>query len=670
MPNDTCYILALIKRDDGERLLLGSGFYQFTKDQKHFNPNVYANDIVELQGADGQLLAGQVRRSSAQSFDGYIGDGTTSKDAVEQKRREFFLFFRKQHHYTVVYIMPDGTAIKRDRGYIVDAPAVQELYQVQPKWHIALAFEDVNYYSYAEDALGNEIYSFSQMLGLANIVDGGLIWDANGAISTPAGLGNIRINGDTFQKTTTGKNIIDQMSPYVQGYIHSDGTIVNSSSSVTATEYFPAEAETTYTISWTVVQSGTTVRKIAFYNSSKTIIGRSGDCTNGGTITTPQNTAFVRFYLNRSDGMNAADAPLTYIKDIQMEKGSTPTSYEEYTGAAPSPSPDFPQAIQTVTGSQTVTIAGTSYTVDLGSIELCKLGTYQDYIWKDGGDWKIHKATGKTTADVTVNALNGTTSGTTQTSSHGAFFIFNSTLSGAKTAIISTNLGVYKLDANVVGNAGANAMEDGTMCNRQGTNDRLYFRNTALIGKTGNAVKSLLTSTGTGANVYYSLDTPTDTTITDAGLIAQLEAVAEAMAEDGKPSIVTPAGTNLPAIIMGDLNGTGGYEWAPSTGGGPVTVTVDGVDSANPVWHVFGACSNPTLTNSTTGQALTWNGDVPAGQELIIDMGAQTATLEGANVFEFVSGSWIQLAPGTNRVSYTAANTTQDSKLEWNEIVG
>lgn len=299
MQNDTCYILALIKRDDGERLLLGSGFYEFTAGLKHFNPNLFANDVVELQGTDGQLLAGQVRRSTSQVFEGIIGDGTTSKQMVEQKRREFFLFFRKQHHYTVVYIMPDGTAIKRDRGYITEAPAVQELYQVQPKWRVALAFEDVNYYSYAEDSQGNEIYSFEAELGLANIADGGLVWDANGATS----------------------------------------------------------------------------------------------------------------------------------------------------------------------------------------------------------------------------------------------------------------------DAN-------------------------------------------------------------------------------------------------------------GYIFAPSTGGGPINVTVNGVDSANPVWHVYGPATNPTLTNSTTGEALTWNGTIPSQQELIIDMGAQTATLEGANVFEFVSGSWVQLEPGTNRISYTAANTTRPSKVYWNEVVG
>ena len=53
-----CYILALIIRDDGERLLLGDGAYEFKDSQQHFQPNTYANDVVELQGTDGQMLAG------------------------------------------------------------------------------------------------------------------------------------------------------------------------------------------------------------------------------------------------------------------------------------------------------------------------------------------------------------------------------------------------------------------------------------------------------------------------------------------------------------------------------------------------------------------------------------------------------------------------------------
>lgn len=179
----TGFILALFKRDDDERFLLGSGYYEFKEEQLHFAANVFNNDIVEIQGNDGVLLAGQVRRASSQSFDGYIGDSTVSKAMIEQKRREFFSFFRKNHYYTVVYVFPDGSAIQRKRGFIVDAPEVKELYQLFPEYHIALNFEDVNYYSYSEDDEGDEIYGKSANIPLASLaVQGGLIWDEDGVV--------------------------------------------------------------------------------------------------------------------------------------------------------------------------------------------------------------------------------------------------------------------------------------------------------------------------------------------------------------------------------------------------------------------------------------------------------------------------------------------------------
>lgn len=445
MQNDTCYILALFKRDDGERLLLGSGFYEFDKGQKHFNPNTFANDIVELQGTDGQLLAGQVRRSTSQSFDGVIGDGTTTKTVVEQKRREFFLFFRKQHHYTVVYIFPDGTAIKRERGYITDAPAVQELYQVQPKWHIALAFEDVNYYSYAEDSQGNEIYSFEAELGLANIEDGGLVWDANGATSdayvhTGKNLANLSYLG-LKQGVTTEK--MDD------GRIYCHGTCTTTWFDITTRSRSMALAPGTYTMSITESHADF---GIAF---------RGYDAVSGGS----QN-ADIRIAKNQTS--------ITFTLTSEVKSG---------------------------------------------------------FIWASG------------------------------------------------------------------------------------------------------------TSNGVAINATFGIQ------IEKANQKTAFEPYSQGLS-------------------------TGGYIFAPSTGGGPIIVTVNGVDDANPVWHVYGPATNPTLTNSTTGEALTWNGTVPANQELIIDMGQQTATLEGANVFEFVSGSWVQLAPGQNRISYTAANTTRSSKVYWNEVVG
>ena len=176
-----CFILALFIRDDGERLLLGDGNYEFKDSQLLFQANSIANDVVEVQGNDGYLLAGQVRRPGTQSFDGYIGTGTTDQTSVETYRKNFFKFFRKDFFYKVVYVMPDGTAIQRKRGFLVDDPTVQELYQIYPQYHVALNFEDINYYSYSENDQGEEVYAKEATIYLsAGASSGGLIWDEYG----------------------------------------------------------------------------------------------------------------------------------------------------------------------------------------------------------------------------------------------------------------------------------------------------------------------------------------------------------------------------------------------------------------------------------------------------------------------------------------------------------
>lgn len=206
-----CYILALIIRDDGERLLLGDGAYEFKDTQQHFQPNTYANDVVELQGTDGQMLAGQVRRTAVQTFSGYIGDATFSQQAVESARRDFMMFFRKQHFYTAVYIFKDGTAIQRKRGYIVNAPSVPELWQKFPEWSIGLNFEDPNYYEYAENNLGEEIYAHIQSIAIATAISGGLVWDATGA--TWDSIGAIWEAGGSGGITTVTVDGVDSAEP-------------------------------------------------------------------------------------------------------------------------------------------------------------------------------------------------------------------------------------------------------------------------------------------------------------------------------------------------------------------------------------------------------------------------------------------------------------------------
>lgn len=175
-----CWIMAMFIRDDGERFLLGTAPYDFKDSQQHFTADSMINDVVEIQGNDGALLAGQVRRSSTQNFDGFIGEFGNSKTTIEAYRRQFLSFFAKNHFYTVVYIFSDHTASKRQRGYIVDSPEVRELRQMTPEYHIAFNFEDVNYYAYAENNDGDEIYSGAVEVQETGEADGGLIWEPLG----------------------------------------------------------------------------------------------------------------------------------------------------------------------------------------------------------------------------------------------------------------------------------------------------------------------------------------------------------------------------------------------------------------------------------------------------------------------------------------------------------
>lgn len=176
------WITTLFIRQDGERFVLGTGAFEFKASQLHFSGNTISNDVVELHGGDGALLAGQVRRPKAQSFDGYIANSTTDQSTTEDYRRQFLSFFRTGLYYTVVYIFSDGTAIKRIYGYLVDAPEVRELFQMSPQYHVALNFEDVNYYTYNENSDGDEIPSQSIDVSILGAVSGGLIWDSIGVV--------------------------------------------------------------------------------------------------------------------------------------------------------------------------------------------------------------------------------------------------------------------------------------------------------------------------------------------------------------------------------------------------------------------------------------------------------------------------------------------------------
>lgn len=654
------WILALFIRDDGERLLLGDGYYEFKEEQRHFVANTYINDVVELQGTDGQLIAGQVRRSQAQPFDGYICDPTIDQATTEQKRRDFFLFFRKNHEYKVVYIFPNGDAIQRTGGYIVDAPEIREIIQRSPEYHVALAFEDVNYYTYAEAPDGSEKYTYEAELAPVFATDGGLLWDGKGMVSDSLSLILNGINGDTFQQTYTGKNLcnIQLTDITAQGYtVDYDGSTITlngtrSTGNLQNTSNIGVELPAgTYTVrafrlSGSASGNGT---RIILRIGGLTATIRSDIADESGVSTTTigsTTNVTLQIYVDSATTFNNLKI------GIQIESGSTASDYEPFVGGQASPNPNYPQTIQTVTGSQTITIAGTNYPLDLDTIELNGLGDdgnenplYKDRIFKDGSDWKIHKETGK----VDLSSI------TWQTYAYS--------LKRTDTNPIADMLYVQNNQQVGVG------LTEGFQI-RQGAG----LSGAAFLGYFAIDTNRIAFNVGQGGNdpsgnLYYALATPTETTITDPTLVAQLEAIRTALAGGGKITI-TPTGSNLAVKLDTTPTGTGGLIWEASSSGTPITVNIQGVDKAYPILEITGPAVDPVLTNITTGEEFFWTGTVPLGQTLRVDMREMTATLNGANVFEFVSGSWVGFEPGPNTVRYTAASATYPAKIYYNEVVG
>lgn len=672
-----CFILALFIRDDGQRLLLGDGYYDFSQKLQHFQANTIANDIVEIQGDNGQLLAGQVMRSGTQKFEGYIGDATTNRQIIEQKRSDFMAFFRIKHLYKVVYIFPDGTAIQRQRGYLTDAPTIPEIFQKFPEYSVALNFEDVNYYEYAEDEHGDEIYAHIIELALSGNATGGLVWDEIGAVSNGISWSGIQTAQGEYISITNELSLEAPLaSVEMLGNTEQDGTptpdnpqpisVVTGENVVKITgknlfDYTSAsDTANTYVTQYRVfaisglqpnaryIMGGQTVQQIT--DSSKYIYLWSADTYSGAERKySLKSASTVSFDANEEGKIYLAIYPTDtatwtsilseHFTNAQLELGNSASSFEPY------------QAQE--------------FEVNLGSIELAKIGTYQDRIYKDDGKWYIEKQVGKVVLDGSESwYLSQTLTNTV----HFNIGDFTTIFDGIKVPTGDTQLGLcmsnyFEEKANLY-----NIDQVGIDLHQ---NKNLIVGVPNSIATTASDFKSWLSTHPT--IVYYALATPTTTEITNEALVAQLDALGASSLYLGLNNIGTETLNAVPTLKIEyytevDLDGAG-YEWEPGGNTAKTIVTVAGVDSAWPIWTVQGGAQNPTLTNITTGQTISWQGFVPEGQTLTINMAEMTADLAGANVFEYVTGEWIRLAPGNNTLVYTAGNADKPSTLSWNGVL-
>lgn len=150
-----------------------------------------------------------------------------------------------------------------------------------------------------------------------------------------------------------GKNLFDKDNITIEiGSIGAGGSFSPSTERLRA-YYIEVNENTQYTLS----TSNNDLQVVPyFYDSSKNFLSFNNGWKNFPyTFTSPADTKYVALLFK-----NSTNTPsIGMIGDFQLEKGSTATTYQPFE-------------------SQT-------YLINLGAMELCKIGNYQDYIAKSTG---------------------------------------------------------------------------------------------------------------------------------------------------------------------------------------------------------------------------------------------------------------------------------------------
>jgi hypothetical protein len=184
---------------------------------------------------------------------------------------------------------------------------------------------------------------------------------------------DVKMYGDTSQTTYTGKNLFNLVTPDTNNGVtvtaNADGsfTVNGKTTGVAVFNFILPELKPagTYTISCTsknqVMDDGFFVRARKQDMSMLVPGSVDGPSQIRGTGSNYVEKTFVSTDPMYCLALNLTTTGVTYNNMIiypQVEAGSTATSYEPYVGGVPAPNPDYPQAVNTVTGRQVVKVEG------------------------------------------------------------------------------------------------------------------------------------------------------------------------------------------------------------------------------------------------------------------------------------------------------------------------
>lgn len=161
--------------------------------------------------------------------------------------------------------------------------------------------------------------------------------------SLDAPLERLELGGKTEQVQTSGKNLFDYRNTVVGLLNFTDGSFSGTYHKYLTTDYIEIESGD-YIISH---NSMVVIQSYALYdiNNKTYVSGKAGN--NKVNIV---EKCFIRISFKTKPETDVSSNPIDYAKkcNIQLEKGTTATPYEPYTGGKPAPSPEYPQEIKSV----------------------------------------------------------------------------------------------------------------------------------------------------------------------------------------------------------------------------------------------------------------------------------------------------------------------------------
>lgn len=325
---------------------------------------------------------------------------------------------------------------------------------------------------------------------------------------TPTPSNPVSINvvtGDVTVNLRT-KNLFNA-STGQNGYVNDSGSVVSRNYQY-ASDYIEL-SEGDYTISGSIVFSNI---GYALYDKNKSILLPREDNKNKQSVTVSiTNQKYIRFWIDvgNTSGITLNANNVTNTYKVQCEKGSTATAYEPYQEQ--------------------------SQLLSLGNMELCKIGNYQDYIYKSGNKFYKHKVINKA-------LYNGSENWFTSSES-GGIYQYNVNRSEA---IYVNNSTVYVISDQF----------NGVIWNNSWTKDNSI---TVSYNTSGNRFRVMSSTISTledfkqylsthNLTVYYVLATPIEEEITDTTLLSQLNALYELQTFKNVTNMYTTTQNELPTL--------------------------------------------------------------------------------------------------------------------------